>query len=246
LGDDAAAVVHLAAATSVLGSMSDPWGTYQHNVGVTASLLELARCRGVERIVMSSTNAVVGDVGTRIIDERLPLRPLTPYGSTKAAAEMLLSGYSASYGIATCALRFTNVYGPGMHGKDSIVARLMRAARSGATIQVYGDGTQLRDYVYVDDVVAAVLLACRSELTGPLIIGSGRSVSVLELVDLARRATGRPIAVEHVAPRSGEMDAVIVDTSEARRHGFECSIPLEQGLGAVWEDVISRWDGASA
>jgi UDP-glucose 4-epimerase len=244
VGAGAAGVIHLAAATSVLGSMNDPTGTYEHNVGVTASLLELARTRGVERIVMSSTNAVVGDVGKRVIDESLPLRPLTPYGATKAAAEMLLSGYSGSYGLATCALRFTNVYGPGMHEKDSIVARLMRAARSGATIQVYGDGTQVRDYVYVDDVVAGVLVAWRSELTGPLVIGSGRSVSVLGLIDLAERATGRPIAREHVPVRAGEMEAVIVDTARARAHGFECSVPLERGLAMVWEDVVAGWDAS--
>jgi UDP-glucose 4-epimerase len=244
VGAGVAGVIHLAAATSVLGSMNDPAGTYEHNVGVTASLLELARARGVERIVMSSTNAVVGDVGRRVIDESLPLRPLTPYGSTKAAAEMLLSGYSGSYGLATCALRFTNVYGPGMHHKDSIVARLMRAARSGATIQVYGDGTQVRDYVYVDDVVAGVLVAWRSELTGPLVIGSGRSVSVLELIDLAERATGRPIACEHVPARGGEMEAVIVDIAKGRAHGFECSVPLERGLAMVWEDVVAGWDSS--
>jgi UDP-glucose 4-epimerase len=244
LGEDAAGVIHLAAATSVLGSMSDPRGTYEHNVGVTASLLELARCRGVRRFLMSSTNAVVGDVGRQVIHEGMPLQPLTPYGSTKAAAEMLLSGYSGSYGLATCALRFTNVYGPGMHHKDSIVARLMRAARADSTIQIYGDGTQLRDFVYVDDVAAAVLLAWRGDVTGPLVIGSGRSVSVLELVEMARQATGRPIAVEHVAARDGEMEAVIVDTSRAHGLGFGCSVPLEAGLAAVWEDVTSRWDGA--
>jgi UDP-glucose 4-epimerase len=245
LGDDAAGVIHLAAATSVLGSMSDPLGTYEQNVQVTAALLELARTRGVERIVMSSTNAVVGDVGAQVIDESLALRPLTPYGSTKAAAEMLLAGYSGSYGLTTCALRFTNVYGPGMHLKDSIVARLMRAARSGGTISIYGDGKQLRDFVYVDDAAKAVLLAWRSNITGPLVIGSGRSISVLELIEFARRATGQPIAVEHVPQRSGEMQAVIVDVSKARSHGFECAVQLEEGLAAVWEDAVLRWDDAS-
>jgi UDP-glucose 4-epimerase len=242
LGDETTGVIHLAAATSVLGSVNDPVGTYEHNVGVTAMLLELARSRGVGRVVMSSTNAVVGDVGKQVIDETLPLQPLTPYGATKAAAEMLLSGYSGSYGLSTCALRFTNVYGRGMHHKDSIVARLMRAARSGSTIQVYGDGDQLRDFIYVDDVAAATVLTWRAAVAGPLVIGSGRSVTVLELVELARRATGRPIAIEHVPPRAGEMEAVIVDVSRARRHGFDCSVPLEAGLAAVWEDVLSHWD----
>src|SRR5690606_28313356 len=152
------AIVHLAAVTSVLRSVEDPVGTYEVNVAATAGLLELARERGVPRFLLASTNAVTGDVGGATISESLALRPLTPYGATKAAGEMLLSAYSGVYGMRTAALRFANVYGPGMRHKDSFVPRLMRAAASGSGVQVYGDGGQLRDYVHVDDVVQAILL----------------------------------------------------------------------------------------
>ena len=97
------AIVHLAAVTSVLRSIEDPVGTYETNVAATAGLLELARTRGVGTFLLASTNAVVGDVGDAVITEQQPTRPLTPYGATKAAGEMLLSCYSASYGIAGCA-----------------------------------------------------------------------------------------------------------------------------------------------
>ena len=185
------AVVHLAALTSVLRSVEDPAGTYEVNVAVTANLLELARERAVGTFIFASTNAVAGDVGRHVITERTPLCPLTPYGATKAAAEMLLSSYAAAYGIDGCALRFSNVYGPGMARKDSLVPRLMRAARSGAGIDVYGDGAQLRDLVHVDDIVAGMLTAWRAGYAGPLILASGTSDSVNDIVDAARLATGQ-------------------------------------------------------
>ena len=156
---DLTGIVHLAAVTSVLGSLADPALVHETNVNVTAGLLELSRRRGVKRFVMASTNAVTGDIGTGTIHEGMPLRPLTPYGATKAAAEMLLSGYGGGYGMITCALRLTNVYGPGMELKDSFVPRLMRAAKNNTAVQVYGDGMQRRDLVHVDDVVAGLRVA---------------------------------------------------------------------------------------
>src|SRR5260370_37086924 len=123
--------MHLAAVTSVLRSIQDPVETYRTNVDVTAPLLELARNRGVAAFLLASTNAVVGNVGQKVITEQTPARPLTPYGGTKAAAEMLLSYYSASYGVAGCALRFSNVYGPGMEGKGNFVPRPMGAPPRG-------------------------------------------------------------------------------------------------------------------
>ncbi len=114
-------VLHLAAVTSVLRSVQDPAGTCKLNVEATAGLLDLARQRGVGTFLLASTNAVTGDVGRTTISEQTPLRPLTPYGATKAAGEMLLAAYSASYGLTAAALRFSNVYGPGMEAKDSFV-----------------------------------------------------------------------------------------------------------------------------
>jgi UDP-glucose 4-epimerase len=235
--EDLTGIVHLAAFTSVLGSMADPAMVTAVNVESTAGLLELARRRSVSRFIMASTNAVTGDIGTGVINEGLPLRPLTPYGATKAAAEMLLSGYAGAYGMATCALRLTNVYGAGMSLKDSFVPRLMRAAVNDTTIQVYGDGLQRRDLVHVDDVVSGMLLAWQTGQTGPLIIGAGRSITVLDILAGVERVVGREIKREHVPPKPGEMPAVIVSIDRARALGYLPAVDLDTGLRTVWEDV---------
>jgi len=230
-------IIHLAAATSVLGSMSDPLGTFNENVVVTAELLELARVRGVPRFIMSSTNAVVGEMSGRTITEDSTLHPLTAYGATKAACEMLMSGYASSYGMQTCALRFTNIYGPGMEFKDSFIARIMKAALAGTTLQIYGDGLQRRDLVHVDDVAAAVVLAWKDDWEGTVVIGSGESVTVLDMLERARKATGLPLPAEHVPAREGEMPAVVVDISRARSLGYEPGVTLDDGLASAWADA---------
>lgn len=238
-------IVHLAAMTSVLRSMEDPAGVYRLNVDVTADLLERARRHGVPRFVLASTNAVTGDVGDTPISEQTPLRPLTPYGATKAAAEMLLSAYAGAYGMRACALRFANVYGPGMRHKDSFVPRLMRAAAAGTGVQIYGDGTQLRDYVHVDDVVQAVTLAWRTDHRGPLVVGSGRSTSVNDLIEAARAVTGAPIPAERTAAKQGEMPAVVLDISAARALGYQPRHDLASGLATVWPEFAPDSVGAA-
>jgi UDP-glucose 4-epimerase len=171
------------------------------------------------------------------ITESASLRPLTPYGATKAAGEMLMSAYTASYGLRCAVMRLTNVYGPGMQAKDSIVARLMRAIRLGQTFEIYGDGRQVRDYVHAFDVTAAVRLGLtRERWAGPVVIGSGRSLSVLEVVEAVREVTGAPLDVRHGPPRPGEMPAVIVDPSRARAAGWSPRYSLEQGLVGVWDE----------
>ncbi|MGH3437869.1 MAG: NAD-dependent epimerase/dehydratase family protein [Sciscionella sp.] len=241
ISEGTAGVVHLAAITSVLVSAEQPAETFALNVAVTQELLELCRQRGVGRFLLASTNAVVGDIGAGVITESAPLRPLTPYGATKAAGEMLLSGYSGAYGMVNCALRFTNIYGPGMELKDSFVPRLMRAALEGRGVQVYGDGEQRRDLVHVSDVAAGVLLAWEHELGGPTIIGAGRSVSVLDIVNAVREVTGAELPVEHVPAKTGEMPAVIVDISaSADRIGYTPQMSLRDGLATVWEDFTAR------
>ncbi|GAA1564780.1 NAD-dependent epimerase/dehydratase family protein [Kribbella sancticallisti] len=230
------AVVHLAAMTSVLRSVDAPMKTFAENVTITQVLLELSRGSGVGSFVMASTNAVVGNVGTETITADLPLRPLTPYGGTKAACEMLLSAYSGSYGLATAALRFTNVYGPGMAHKDSFVPRMMRAALAGEGVRVYGDGLQRRDLVYIDDVVAGVLLALETQYDGRAIIGSGDSVSVMDMLEAVRAVSGAAVPAEHVDAQAGEMPAVVVDVSaSAEKLGYRPTVTLKDGLARTWQ-----------
>jgi UDP-glucose 4-epimerase len=230
------AIIHLAAVTSVLKSVEDPVRTYRLNVDATARLLERARETETHTFLLASTNAVVGNVGSSTMTEDVPLRPLTPYGATKAAAEMLLGSYTNCYGINGTALRFSNVYGPGMAEKDSFIPRLMRAARDGEGVQVRGDGSMLRDVVHVDDVVQGIFKAWAANHQGPLILGSGQSVTVNDMVETARRVTGRPLPVEHVPVGSGEMPAVVLDISAIRALGYQPRYDLEKGMATVWPD----------
>jgi UDP-glucose 4-epimerase len=233
-------IVHLAAVTSVLRSLEHPDLTYRTNVAATHGLLEAARSAGTGALVFASTNAVTGPMEEPAITERSRVRPLTPYGATKAAAEMLMSAYTAAYGVRCCAVRLTNVYGPGMQAKDSIVARLMRAIRLGGEFEVYGDGRQVRDYVHVSDVVQAMRLGLTDEAwAGPMVIGAGMSLSVLEVLDAVRRVTGAELPVRHGEARPGEMPAVIVDSSQARAAGWSPRYSFEDGLAGVWEE----WSG---
>jgi UDP-glucose 4-epimerase len=230
------AIFHLAAVTRVLDSIEDPAGTYRTNLAVTASLLEQARQQGAAAFLLASTNAVTGDVGRRTINEQIPLRPLTPYGATKAAGEMLLGSYAACYGMTGCALRFSNVYGPGMAEKDSLIPRLMRAARDGSSVQVYGDGTQVRDLVHVDDVIAGIFAAWRARFTGPLILGAGEPASVNDILAAARSVTGAELPAHYTPRKPGEMPAVIVDISAARALGYDPRHDLKSGLATVWPE----------
>jgi UDP-glucose 4-epimerase len=239
-------VIHLAAVTSVLASVQDPVATHLLNVDATARLLELCRENEVGTFLLASTNAVVGGGSApgEVITERTVLRPLTPYGATKAAGEMLLGSYANCYGITGAALRFSNVYGPGMTEKDSFIPRLMRAARDGEGVQVRGDGSMLRDVVHVDDVVKGISAAWHGQHNGPLILGSGQSVTVNEMVTTARKVTGAPIPAENVPVGSGEMPAVVLDISAAKALGYRPAFDLETGMATVWPDFAP--EGATA
>jgi UDP-glucose 4-epimerase len=231
------AIVHLAAVTSVLKSLEQPELTQRTNVTATAALLEAARVAGVGTLVFTSTNAVVGPMEGPAISESSRLRPLTPYGATKAAAEMLMSAYTETLGLRCACLRLTNAYGPGMQAKDSIVARLMRTIRTDGTFEIYGDGTQVRDYVHVSDIVAAMRLALADQLwRGPTVIGSGASLSVLEVIAAVEQVSGATVSVRHGPAKPGEMPAVIVDNSRARGAGWSPQYDLASGLVGVWEE----------
>jgi UDP-glucose 4-epimerase len=230
-------VVHLAAVTSVLRSIEQPDLTFATNVAGTHAVLEAARAAGAGALVFASTNAVTGPMDAPAIVETATLRPLTPYGATKAAAEMLMSAYTAVYGLRCVCLRLTNVYGPGMQAKDSIVARLMRAIHLERDFEIYGDGRQVRDYVHAADVMSGVRLGLeREDWHGPVVIGSGTSLSVLEVLDAVRSVTGATLSVHHGPARPGEMPAVIVDPSRARAAGWAPQFDFESGLRGVWEE----------
>lgn len=241
IGEHVDAVVHLAALTSVLKSRENPQAVYDHNVAMTQALLERARVLGVRRFAFASTNAVAGDCGYAVIDEKTPVAPLTPYGATKAAAEMLLGGYARAYGMRCAVLRITNAYGPGMEMKDSVVPRFVRAILHRQPATIYGDGSQVRDFVFTADIAEAFRRAVEQEYSGVLTIGRGQSLSILELVQRLSEAASAPLAVEHVPAKAGEMPAVIVSAQKALRElGWQARVGIDEGLALVWEDLKEK------
>jgi UDP-glucose 4-epimerase len=134
-----------------------------------------------------------------------------------------------------------------MEAKDSFVPRMMRAALSGGGVQVYGDGSQRRDLVFLDDIVAGITAALQQRYTGTAIIGGGRSISVLDMIEAARAATGAELPIEHVPAKQGEMPAVIVDVTKAGVDlGYAPSVSLTDGMTAVWEDFLAQQESESA
>ena len=227
-------VVHLAALTSVPGSVLDPAGYWSVNVDGTRSLLEAMRATGVGRIVLSSTAAVYAHGHDRPIREDDRIAPATPYGTSKLAAEHLLAGYAAAYGMGAVALRYFNAAGAdadGRHGEahrvETHVIPLLIAAAQGQRplFRVFGnqwptpDGSCIRDFVSVHDLAEAHLLALQRAEPGRMQqynLGSGQGCSVLDLLAAARRITGSPIPVAFEAPRAGDPPVLVADISRAR------------------------------
>ncbi|MDQ6914618.1 MAG: NAD-dependent epimerase/dehydratase family protein, partial [Actinomycetota bacterium] len=187
------AVVHLAARASVTRSVAAPEGDAAVNVGGTLALLEAAHRAGVERFVYVSTGGALYGEAERIpTPEDAPIRPLSPYGTSKWAGEAYCDLYARLHGMSTLTLRLANVYGPRQdpHGEAGVIAIFCERLRARARPVVFGDGRQTRDYVYVGDVAAATLAALDSPATGPINVGAGAETSVLDLIDALRALSG--------------------------------------------------------
>jgi len=230
------AVVHFAASSLVGESMADPLKYYRRNVGGTAALVQAMRDAGVARIVFSSTAAVYGDPVRTPIDEAHPTQPVNPYGASKLAVERMLSDCSAAYGIGSVVLRYFNAAGADpsgelgeRHDPETHLIPLVLQAASGrrASISVFGndwptrDGTCVRDYIHVSDLCAAHLQALewlgRGGRYEAFNLGNGDGATVLEVIEAARRVTGKQFTVNFAARRAGDPPSLVADASKARR-----------------------------
>ena len=151
-------IVHLAANTGVGPSVEDPVKDMQSNVQGTLNMLEAARKHSVDAFIFASSSAPVGETEPPVHEEIAP-HPVSPYGASKLAGEGYCSAYYRTFGVNTVALRFGNVYGPGSTHKSSVVAKFIKQALQGETCVIYGDGTQTRDFIYIDDLVRAIIKA---------------------------------------------------------------------------------------
>jgi len=229
-------IFHLAAQIDVRVSVSDPVFDLGVNVGGTINLLEAARRAGVGRFVLASTGgAIYGEGSGRALplDETAECLPDAPYGQSKYAAEGYLSLYERLYGLSTIALRLGNVYGPRQDplGEAGVVAIFCGALLDGRTPMVFGDGEQTRDYVYVADIVEAMLAADGSDAVGTFNIGTGVETPVLELGRMISEACDRPFEPEMAPPRPGEVQRIAIDSSRAERQlGWTVQTALPDGL----------------
>jgi UDP-glucose 4-epimerase len=237
-------VFHIAAQIDVRKSVADPAFDASINVGGTANVLDAARAVGSRRLIFTSTGGAVYGEGD---GQGLPLRedaliaPIAPYGQSKFAAEGYLALYERLYGLSSAALRLGNVYGPRQDplGEAGVIAIFCGLLLAGERPTVYGDGAQTRDYIYVDDVVTAILAAAESDATGPINIGTGRETDVLELVSSLRRlGDADGFEPEHAAPRIGEVQRISIDPGRAEREfGWRSKTGLENGLKETLDSI---------
>jgi UDP-glucose 4-epimerase len=227
-------VFHLAAQVDVRRSVTDPGFDARVNVEGTANMLEAARAAGVPRFVFSSTGgALYGEPDQVPIPEDAPLRPFSPYGQSKQAAEGYCTLYRRLHGLSTGVLRYGNVYGPRQDplGEAGVIAIFCGKLQDGGRPTVYGDGTQTRDYIFVDDVVAATMAAGASDSSEPMNVGRGDETSVLDLIQALGALGDRPFEPEFAPRRLGELERNSLDPSRALELlGWRAEIGLEEGL----------------
>ncbi|MBI4573930.1 MAG: NAD-dependent epimerase/dehydratase family protein [candidate division NC10 bacterium] len=242
-------ISHHAAQMSVSVSARDPKLDADINILGTLNLLEAAVRTGVGRVIFASTGgAMYGDQVAMPTDESAVPRPVSPYGVAKLAVERYLHAYQAMHGLRAIALRYSNVYGPRQspHGEAGVVAIFSRGILEGRELIVHGDGGQTRDYVYVEDVVRANVLATTLTLGQelPLLnIGTGTEASVNELVSLFGRIAGRKVSWRHGPARPGEQRRSVLDCGLAKRLlGWEAGTDLRAGLARTfrWFEEVLR------
>lgn len=229
-------IVHLAANTGVAPSVEDPRADCMSNVVGILNYLEAARHAGTGRFVFASSGAALGETEPPLHEEKAS-HPASPYGASKLAGEGYCSAYQSAFGLQTVALRFGNVYGPGSGHKNSAVARFIKRAMDGEPLEIYGDGTQTRDFVYVEDLIEAIHRAATVPDVGgeTFQIATSAETTVLELVDeliQALAAAGfKGVEVRHASPRAGDVSRNYADTSKAHRMlGWQAEVGLDQGL----------------
>ncbi len=235
--EGADAIVHLAANTGVLPSVEDPRADCRTNVFGTLNYLEAARHNGVGRFVFASSGGtVIGEVEPPIHEEMAP-HPVAPYGASKLAGEGYCSAYFQTFDIGTVALRFGNVYGPLSGHKNSVVARFIRRATNGEALEIYGDGTQTRDYIYIGDLIRAIKLSATTEGVGgeTFQIATNAETTVREIADRLIPALAEAgitdVEVRHTDARRGEVRRNFADTSKAKRLlGWQAEMDLDEGL----------------
>ncbi|MCC5877983.1 MAG: NAD-dependent epimerase/dehydratase family protein [Candidatus Sumerlaeia bacterium] len=232
LARDAAVIHHLAAVVSVPESVENPEETEAINTRGTINVLEAARRGAVRRVVLSSSSAVYGEADRPIHREADLPEPMSPYAISKLSGEHYLAAYSKLYGLETVSLRYFNVYGPRQDPNSpyaAAIAIFSRNAREGTPLKIFGDGSQTRDFVFVEDVVAANLLAAEKG-AGVYNVSTGEIITINDLAEKIRECAGSSSPIEHLPPRPGDIMHSRGDATRLRALGWKPTVTLEAGL----------------
>jgi UDP-glucose 4-epimerase len=216
-------VFHLAALPSVERSINDPLASNESNSTGTLRVLVAAKESGVRKVVFASSSSVYGNAAMLPKREDMCLAPISPYAVTKAAGELYCTVFHQVYGLPTVSLRLFNVFGPRQDPYShyaAVIPKFITAMLSDQSPTVYGDGTQSRDFTFVNHVVAANIRACESSETGTFNIACGRRIALNELIVLLSEITGRTPTPTYVAPRPGDVQHSLADISKARSFGY--------------------------
>ena len=234
-------VIHLAAQTSVPRSVKDPIETNHINVNGTLNVLVAARDSKVRRVVFASSCAVYGKTSALPIPETTPLAPISPYGLTKQIGEAYGRVFQELYGPEFVALRYFNVFGPRQDPSSAysgVLSLFNAALLEGTQPMVYGDGEQSRDFVYVENVVAANLFAAEAKGAPgvALNVGTGNRYTLNQTLALLEKITGRSSSAKHAAPREGDIRDSQADIVLAQSAlGYRPRVGFEEGLKRTWE-----------
>ena len=246
-------VSHLAAQIDVRKSVADPAYDASVNIAGSLNLLEAVRaCGAGTRFIFSSTGgAIYGDFVSVPTIEDMPKDPESPYGIAKLSVEYYMGYYARVHGVETVALRYSNVYGPRQnpHGEAGVVAIFCHRILRGDAMTVFGDGTQTRDYVFVEDVARANVAAARAALpvmrqldTRAYNIGTAHETSVLQLAELLKASAGSTAAIQLAPGRVGEQQRSSVDIDKAARElGWRPRMGIEDGLRATFRYFAERF-----
>jgi UDP-glucose 4-epimerase len=228
------AVVHLAALISGYDSLSAPDDYVDINVDGLLRVIEFATARGVPRIVFASSSTVYGNQAGVPLTETTAPEPLTVYALTKLAGEHLLRLYGAMHGFTHCSLRLFNVYGPRQapdHPYANVTCKFSHAAAHGLPVNLYGDGEQSRDFVYVADVVRAFMAVLDRSDASIYNVGTGHTARINQLIDELEQIGGRALEVKRQAPWPNDIRSIRASTDRfAGEFGFRPEVPLSEGL----------------
>ncbi|MFH5801509.1 NAD-dependent epimerase/dehydratase family protein [Haladaptatus sp. CMAA 1911] len=228
-------IFHQAGIVSVQQSVEEPMCANEVNLNATLALLERARDLDA-RIVLASSCAIYG-LPTKIpISEDEPFSPSSPYGLQKSALDQYARLYEELYGLETVALRYFNIYGPRQSSGDysGVISIFKRQATNGEPITVNGDGEQTRDFVHIDDVVQANILAATTDHVGEAYnIGTGVSITIRELAETIRDISASSSEIVHTDPRPGDIAKSKADITKAtEKLGYEPTVPINEGISS--------------